>query len=76
MHFAKGRMDDKQRLYYDALRALAIGHDIYRKNLVTFTNADERWRNRFIAHIERQSEAGLPFAVELVQAVTLLRLKA
>jgi hypothetical protein len=76
MHFAKGTMDEKQRLYYDTLRAMALEQHEYKRNFVVFASGDARFRDRFIAHIERQSEAGLPFAVKLVQEVMRQRLKA
>ncbi len=62
-------------LFRDALLNLKNSHSIYLKNWYVFVAMDTDRRTHWIEHVKRQAEAGLPFAVALVQSVMLRRLK-
>ena len=62
-------------LFYDALRDLKNSHAVYLKNWYVYAAMNADRRTHWIEHIKRQAAAGLPFAVTLVQDVTLRRLR-
>ena len=62
-------------LFHDALRDLKDSNLAYLKNWYVYAAMSADKRTRWIEHIKRQATTGLPFAVTLVQNVTLRRLK-
>lgn len=62
-------------LFHDALRDLKNSSPLYLKNWYVYVAMNTDRRTHWIEHIKRQAAAGLPFAVALVQDVTLRRLR-
>ena len=62
-------------LFHDALRDLKNSSPLYLKNWYVYVAMNTDRRTHWIEHIKRQAATGLPFAVALVQDVTLRRLR-
>lgn len=62
-------------LFHDALRSLKNSNPVYLKNWYVYVSMSIDRRDHWIKHVKRQAEAGLPFAVTLIQDVTLRRLR-
>ncbi len=62
-------------LFSAALCDLKNSNPVYLKNWYVYVSMSADRRDHWIKHVKRQAEAGLPFAVTLIQDVTLRRLR-